>query len=165
MRFTPFFIYRFLLPFLAILFLNACVNDVCEIKSDPQLRLAFVKITDEKEAPFPVAFTKVSAKGATTTNDSLNATQTAISGIRLPLSPKEPTTTFIFSRDNLTNDEITLTYNPKPYFISQACGFEIRYEDISIVSHTENNIDAVIVLQPSVNAQINDVNIKVYFKK
>ncbi len=162
-------IYKRLGLILLVAMLQTCVSEECDTKSDPVLRLAFVRLVNEKEAAFPVGIRKITGKAdsqeVTLTDEKFDTTK-AISGIRLPLSQTKDRVQFILHRTgNLGNASFTVSYQRKPYFISQACGFEIEYNNISAVADTTGRVDTVQVMQPSINANINEVNIKILFKQ
>ncbi len=169
MQLPLFRIYKCIGFILFVALLQACVSEECDTKSDPMLRLAFVRLVNEKETAFPVGIKKITGKDGsqevTLTEEKFDTTK-AISGIRLPLSQTKDTIQFILHRTgSLGNASLTVSYQRKPYFISQACGFEMEYNNISAEADTTGRVDSVAVVQPSVNADINEVNIKIIFKQ
>jgi hypothetical protein len=154
---------------LFVLLLQACVGKECDTKLNPVLRLAFVRIVNERETAFLVAFKGITGKEGSRivplTEDKFDTTK-AISGILLPLSQNIDTVQFILQRTaSMGSASLTIAYQRKPYFISQACGFEMEYTNISAEADTTGRVDSVVVVQPSVNADINEVNIKIIFKQ
>ncbi|QHT68656.1 hypothetical protein GXP67_19400 [Rhodocytophaga rosea] len=170
MRFTPLFLRTSCWLLVIFVFLNACVGEECETVSDPVMRVSFARFIDAErteEQAVTVAFKHIYGIGANPQpprkDDSLVRSKAAIAGLRIPLSQVNDMSTFVFVRDSLANDTIFFTYTRKPYFRSQACGFEMEFENLRVIKHSRQNIDTVLVTQPSVNAQNNNANVKIYF--
>jgi hypothetical protein len=170
MRFTSLFLRTSLWLVVIFVFLSACVGEQCETVSDPVMRVSFARFTDAertKEQAISVSFKHVYGlvpKPQKPLNDSLVRSKAPITGLRMPLSQVDDISTFVFVRDSFPDEKITFTYTRKPYFISQACGFQIEYENLGVEEQTYTNIVEVRVVQPSVNTQNNNANVKIYFR-
>jgi hypothetical protein len=170
MRFTSLFLRTSLWLLVIFVFLSACVGEQCETVSDPVMRVSFARFTDAErteEQAISVSFNYFYGLGSDPARkDSLVKDTSSIAGLRIPLSQLKDASTFVVKRNGngFTQEIITFTYTRKPYFISQACGFEMAYENLDVEEGTYTNIAEMRVVQPSVNAQTNETNVKIYFK-
>jgi hypothetical protein len=167
MRFTS-LLWRTFYWLLLILLLHGCVGEECETFEDPMMRVSFARYTNSdrtSEQSISVSFNYIYGLGSDPLRkDSLVKDTVSIAGLRIPLSQSKDTSTFVIKRNGLPNETVTFTYTRKPYFISQACGFQMAYENLKVEEKTYTNIVEVRVIQPTVNAQRNDVNVKIYFR-
>jgi hypothetical protein len=83
-----------------------------------------------------------------------------VNSIRLPLSPFEDFSSFVFKLNDVT-DTLQIYYKRQLYFVSEECGFSVNFYLDSIL-FTPNQIDSAIIIQPIVQA-INEEHIRLYF--
>ena len=83
-----------------------------------------------------------------------------VNSIRLPLSPFEDFSNFVFTLNDVT-DTLQIYYKRQLYFVSEECGFSVNFSLDSIL-FTLNQIDSAIIIQPKVQA-INEEHIRLYF--
>lgn len=83
-----------------------------------------------------------------------------VNSVRLPLSPIEDFSNFVFTFNDVT-DRVQIFYKRQLYFVSEECGFSVNFTLDSIL-FTTNQIDSVIIIQPKVQA-INEEHIRFYF--
>lgn len=153
------------------------MNEECEEGTLPKpvLNIAFKKFTDAtrtqlKSADTLLNITKAYAVGlenspfltlSSKNPDSLSKTVT------LQLSPSAESTTFYLEGKTANkvpfNRSFTVTYNRQPKFISQACGFEVRYSNIT-VEEPYTDFDDILVITPEIDPIRNEVHIQLYFK-
>jgi hypothetical protein len=83
-----------------------------------------------------------------------------LNSVRLPLSPFEDFSDFVFTLNDIT-DTVQILYKRQLYFVSEECGFSVNFSLDSIL-FTTNQLDSVIIIQPKVQA-INEEHIRFYF--
>jgi hypothetical protein len=159
------FIRRFAVPglfVLLILLVAACGDQICTetVRREPPLFVTFYQYTNAartQERVDTLNFTGIFGLG---NEASLVSSTQRITGLRLPFTPAQDSTVFIFQRADVAEpDTLVIGYTRQPLFISQACGFEMRYSDLVILRHTLTNAE---IQQTS--AQIaNEFRIKLYF--
>lgn len=159
------------------LLLPACVNEECDEDAlpDPVLNVAFKKYTDatrsvQKSADTLVNLTMAYAKGL---NDQPlpfyvpGAADARVKNVTLHLSPSADSTIFYLESPGADGKTIaqsfTVTYTQQPKFISQACGYELRYSNIA-VTKPYTDFDDIVVIVPEINPIRNEIHIQLYFK-
>lgn len=160
--------------FVAALLVTACVNQECEaLRPDPELNIAFKKYTDatrnrQKSADTLINITRTYAVTledqpfltlSSKNPDSLS--RTAV----LRLNPKSDLTTFHLegkAADKTPFDfSFTVTYTRQYEFISQACGFEVKYTNLA-VTEPSTNFDDIFVIVPEIDPIRNEIHIQLY---
>ncbi len=162
-----FFLLAFILP--------ACVNEECDEDALPRpvLNIAFKKYTNTNRTPQNTKDTLLNvttayAERLENTPFYTPATADArIKSVALHLSPSTDATTFFLLSKNATNQVITqrftVTYTKQPKFISQACGYEIRYSNLA-VQKPATDFDDVLVVVPEINPIRNEIHIQLFIK-
>ena len=90
---------------------------------------------------------------------------TRLSAFTISLSPDADSCTWLITNDSLVNDFDTLhfSYQRNLQFLSNACGYTYFYSLLS-VSTTHNNIDSVVITNPSVTNDVNIKQLSLYFR-
>jgi hypothetical protein len=155
---------------------TACVNQTCEdTRPTPRLNVAFKKYTDatrtrQRSADTLINITRAYATGledkpflSLADKDSLLRSKT----VTLNLSPSADATVFHLEGKRADRSPLklsfTVTYSRQPSFISQACGYEISYNNLAVVE-PYTDFDDVLVIVPEINPIRNEVHIQLYFK-
>lgn len=123
----------------------------------------------------PVTLQQLEIYGVGAPGDSVLYTSQSLSEAYLPFRIWEDSTQYVFCYygllDNydpedpplvVPSDTVTFRYNPKPWFVSPACGAMYFYE-MKSVSHTSLLIDSVAFNELITNENI--ANMKVFFKE
>jgi hypothetical protein len=160
--------------FVAALLITACVNQECEaLRPDPELNVAFKKYTDatrtrQKSADTLINITRTYAVGledkpfltAPAENpDILSKT------VILRLNPSADST--IFHLEGKAADKtpfdfsFTVTYTRQYEFISQACGFEVKYTNLAVEAPS-TTFDDIVVIVPEIDPIRNEIHIQLY---
>ena len=160
--------------FVSALLFTACVNQECEaLRPEPELNIAFKKYTDatrsrQKSADTLINITRTYAVSlenkpfltlSPENPDSLS--RTAV----LRLNPEADSTIFHLqgkAADKTPFDlSFTVTYNRQYEFISQACGFEVKYTNLA-VKEPYTNFDNILVIVPEIDPIRNEIHIQLY---
>ncbi len=169
------------LVFLLPLLLLACVNEECDEEALPRpvLNVAFKKYTDasrtiQKSADTLINITRTYAEGLADSsfyppkvdNTPIDVSNIKVKNVALYLNPKADSTIFhlqIGTGSQLQEKKFTVTYTRQPRFISQACGYEVRYSNLA-VNALETVFDDEQVIVPEINPIRNEIHIQLYFK-
>jgi hypothetical protein len=160
---------HWLILLVSALLAAACVNQECEeVRPEPKLNIAFRKYTEATRNPRQAKDTSIILSGvyAESLQDSVTRPgATAVGRVSVRLSPLADSTTFVLAGTGTTpvKRTITVRYNKQPAFISQACGYEWSYTNLS-VSDFSANLDTAVVIVPAINPLRNEIHIQLYLK-
>lgn len=149
----------------AVLLISGCSDEECSNSSlnDPQLTISFVQINDSTNREVALSVTLLGITGVGSTEDTLVNPTGAVSQVRLPMPQDADEATFVLYRTTPNEtDSLTVSFVRKPLFISQACGFEIQYENLAVVRQTFGE-EQVAVTQSTITATPNEVHLKVRY--
>ncbi|MEM6895615.1 MAG: DUF6452 family protein [Bacteroidota bacterium] len=167
---------RFILVLVLMVFIqfSACEkDDICVDGDTPNLVIGFFDAIDTADAK-TVTLLRIKETSLDTTLGTGDFDRTSNrDSIGVPLLTDAETISFAFitnSADGDTEDEETgnidtlrITYNPREEFISRACGFVVRYDNIAIELNTddENWIENINVLQSDIENS-NNIHVKIF---
>jgi hypothetical protein len=160
-----------LILFVSAPLITACVNQQCDdVRPEPALNIAFRKYTEPTRNPRQArdtTFRLLNAYAVGLEVKPFEISTEPVRNVRLRLSPLADQTTFVLlsagagtSRQTST---ITVSYTRQPAFISQACGYEITFTNLS-VTNISPNLDEAVVVVPTINPIRNEVHIQLFFR-
>jgi hypothetical protein len=179
-------IFRILLIPGLLLGLYACGEKDCTSGTlEPELKISFRTTIGSKPPTTPerdtsILFTRIIGRSGNT--ELTFRPTTASKLISLSLPKKEDRVEFIFERqykkgfvisrgDTLNKDvtifdTLSISYTRQPYFISQACGFKMRYSELKIDKDSsdknKSTFDNSTIEKDNIDLT-TPVNIKLYF--
>lgn len=131
----------------------ACEEPDCVSELDDTIHLTFFKLNqNERDTVFVTSL-------ATLGRDSLLLeNQPNITEVDIPANPDTSAITLIFDVREYGVDTLTLTYQNGARLISEDCGFELIYSELS---YSRNDFDSISV-RNNILAEAIDENIRVY---
>jgi len=167
---------RFILVLVLMVFIqfSACEkDDICVDGDTPNLVIGFFDAIDTAEAK-TVTLLRIKETSLDTTLGTGDFDRTSTNdSIGVPLRTNEDNITFAVitdSADGDTEDEETgnidtlrITYNPREEFISRACGFVVRYDNIAfeLTTDDDNWIQDINVVQTNIENESN-IHVKIF---
>jgi len=167
---------RFILVLVLMVFIqfSACEkDDICVDGDTPNLVIGFFDAIDTAEAK-TVTLLRIKETSLDTTLGTGDFDRTSTNdSIGVPLRTNEDNITFAVitdSADGDTEEEETgnidtlrITYNPREEFISRACGFVVRYDNIAIELTTDDDnwIQDIYVVQTNIENESN-IHVKIF---
>ncbi len=162
--------------------LYACTESECTDLDAPQLVVQFKTryraTRQQRERDTLIEIRSVSGAGQP---DSIYSTSQKTNNLVLPLNQGAEETTFMieWKRYNRavgtanpvpidsTTEKLTVRYTRKAFFVSDACGFNLRYNDLELIKEQPtfpSNFpsDSIQVIKNVVD-ESNEPNIKIYF--
>ena len=131
----------------ALSLLAACGEPDCVDKTGEYVGIAFYDLEDNVAASIRVNLLQVA--GST---DTLVYQLEDVAGVLLPINPTSDEITAYFDTE-YGNDTLTIQYNTVSRLISEDCGFEVIYNDLTII---RNDFDTATVRNSTV--QVNFLN-------
>ena len=173
----PALIYLTYLALLAVaLGVTACAEEECTNLDDPVLNVEFRTFQDNsfgvpRERGDTLVIRHLYGVGQPPTDSLVTGTNRSRTSILLPLSQRNDVTAFrmIYNlREDTTRQEavITVRYRRESFFVSDVCGFNVRFRDLEVDSIPPNAaFDSIKVINKLISeTNTNAVNIRMYFK-
>jgi hypothetical protein len=173
----PALIYPIYLALLAMALLtSACAEEECTNLDDPVLNIEF-RTFQRNATGFPrersdtVIILNLYGVGKPSTDSLVIGSNRQRSSLLLPLSQASDTTAFRMiyhlPEDTTRRDAvIKVRYRREPFFVSDVCGFNVRFRDLTVDRIPSNPVfDSIRVVNNLVSeTNTNAVNIRMYFK-
>jgi hypothetical protein len=172
----PALIYLTYLALLAVTLLaTACAEEECTNLDDPVLNVEFRTFQPNpnnlsilRERADTVVIRSLYGVGRPSTDTLVTGNRTSV---LLPLSHRNDTTAFrmvYHLREDTTRREATITvqYRRESFFVSDVCGFNVRFLDLTVARiDTNAAFDSIRVINNVISeTNTNAVNIRMYFK-
>ena len=153
---------RFLIGivFLSFLFLACSKEPDCENERPyDKVRVVFYDVTAETATELDTAFRSIEAIWQDSSYLLFDDSLATGSAFDLELNPYTNASLYVFESVRGTFDTFQIDYDKELEWLSDECGPQHRFENISIGSETD--FDSVTVVQELINAQV-DENIRIY---
>lgn len=173
----PALIYLTYLVLLAVALLaTACAEEECTNLDDPVLNVEFRTFQLNsfnvfRERTDTVVIRHLYGVGRPSTDSLVTGTNRQRTSVLLPLSQINDVTAFrmiYHLREDTTRREATITvrYRREPFFVSDVCGFNVRFRDLTVDSIPPSPaFDSIRVINNVISeTNTNAVNIRMYFK-
>jgi hypothetical protein len=173
----PAFIYLTYLALLAVALLaTACAEEECTNLDDPVLNVEFRTFQRNtfnvfRERGDTLVIRNLYGEGRPPTDSLVTGSNRLRTSVLLPLSQLNDVTAFrmiYHLREDTTRREATITvrYRREPFFVSDVCGFNVRFLDLAVDSIPPNPaFDSIRVINNVISeTNTNAVNIRMYFK-
>jgi hypothetical protein len=170
----PALLYLTYLALLAVALLTtACGEEECTNLDDPVLNIEFRTFQRNatgflRERSDTVVIRNLYGVGKPTTDTLASGSR---SSVLLPLSHVKDSVAFrmiYHLREDTTRREATITvqYRREPFFVSDVCGFNVRFRDLTVARIDTNAVfDSIRVVNNVISeTNTNAVNIRMYFK-
>jgi len=174
----PALIYLTYLALLAVALLaTACAEEECTNLDDPVLNVEFRTFQVNpatnllRERGDTVVIRHLYGVGRPLTDSLVRGTNRNRTNLLLPLSQLNDVTAFrmiYHLREDTTRREavITVRYRRESFFVSDVCGFNVRFRDLTVARiDTNAAFDSIRVINNLISeTNTNAVNIRMYFK-
>jgi hypothetical protein len=139
----------------------------CLVPKTASLNLRCVHyISDTNTTVFDTALPRAVFGSITASGNKFVYYPTLSSGFTISLSPDADSCSWLMTTDSLLQpfDTLGFHYQRKLQFLSNACGYTNFYS-LSSVTTTHNNIDSVLITNPSVTNDVNTKQLKIFIHR
>ncbi len=143
-----------LLVYISVIFpigILSCDNTDCITFGTNTVRIQFL---DSASNPKSKSFSFI----ASTDSEFVFYSDTTFSTCIVPVNTSETSTTFLFGNPDNSIDSITVGYDRRQKLISETCGFELKFNNIRILSTT---FEHALSLENDLSL-LNETNIEIY---
>ena len=153
---------------LCCVFAVSCTQErqPCLVPKTASLNLHCVHfLTDTNTTVLDTALPRAVFGSMTASGDKFVYYTTLSSGFTISLSPVADSCSWLMTTDSLLQpfDTLNFHYQRKLQFLSNACGYTYFYS-LSSVNTTHNNIDSVLITNPSVTNDVNTKQLEIFIR-